>query len=377
MGSILKAMGASGEEKKSGINSPWGWLTEPFTLFGIRFAPLWLPLERRLQTAAVLFWILLFTVSPSLTMFILYYTIAKTTYFKWVGILYTAWYIYDFDTCNKGGRRIRWLRNTWLQRNHANYFSMKLVKSFEGDLDPKKNYLFCSHPHGMFCIGLAGCFLSDTRGYKEMFPGLRPYSLILNDICNAPGMREVIMATGGVTCSEESMDHILSSEKGGEAPVLVVGGVREMTLIENDRVELYIMRRKGFVRKALENGASLVPTFTFGENFTFTPGRPNAETDFPDFRKLQNKILDITPPGRFPLIPLMNYGRGLVQYTMGLIPHRRQVTVVVGAPIVLEKIAKPSKEEINAVHAQYLEKLKELYDTHCPQFGYNVPLVFK
>ena len=82
-----------------------GWLTEPFTLFGIRFAPLWLPLERRLQTAAVLFWILLFTVSPSLTMFILYYTIAKTTYFKWVGILYTAWYIYDFDTCNKGGRR--------------------------------------------------------------------------------------------------------------------------------------------------------------------------------------------------------------------------------------------------------------------------------
>ena len=51
--------------------------------------------------------------------------------------------------------------------------------------------------------------------------------------------------------------------------------------------------------------ASLVPTFTFGENFTFTPGRPNAETDFPDFRKLQNKILDITPPGRFPLIPLM------------------------------------------------------------------------
>ena len=152
---------------------------------------------------------------------------------------------------------------------------MKLVKSFEGDLDPKKNYLFCSHPHGMFCIGLAGCFLSDTRGYKEMFPGLRPYSLILNDICNAPGkqhtfclckanqlktkwlflgMREVIMATGGVTCSEESMDHILSSEKGGEAPVLVVGGVREMTLIENDRVELYIMRRKGFVRKALENG---------------------------------------------------------------------------------------------------------------------------
>ena len=82
-----------------------GLLTEPFTLFGIRFAPLWLPLERRLQTAAVLFWILLFTVSPSLTMFILYYTIAKTTYFKWVGILYTAWYIYDFDTCNKGGRR--------------------------------------------------------------------------------------------------------------------------------------------------------------------------------------------------------------------------------------------------------------------------------
>ena len=49
--------------------------------------------------------------------------------------------------------------------------------------------------------------------------------------------------------------------------------------------------------------ASLVPTFSFGENFTFTPGRPNGEGT--DLRKVQDKILDWTPPGRFPLIPLL------------------------------------------------------------------------
>ena len=49
--------------------------------------------------------------------------------------------------------------------------------------------------------------------------------------------------------------------------------------------------------------ASLVPTFSFGENFTFTPGRPNGEGT--DLRKVQDKILNWTPPGRFPLIPLL------------------------------------------------------------------------
>ena len=141
-----------------------------------------------------------------------------------------------------------------MMKYYVDYFSMKLVKDFDDELDPSKNYLFCSHPHGMFCVGLSGCFLSDWAGYSRLFPGLKPYALMLDDICRAPGFKEFIMAVGGATCSERSIDHLLGPGQQGNAPVLVVGGVREMTRIENDRVELYIMRRKGFVRKALENG---------------------------------------------------------------------------------------------------------------------------
>ena len=42
---------------------------------------------------------------------------------------------------------------------YADYFSMKLVKTFEGDLDPNKNYLFCSHPHGEKSAVLGKYFL--------------------------------------------------------------------------------------------------------------------------------------------------------------------------------------------------------------------------
>ena len=65
-------------------------------IFGVKFAPVLLPLERRLQTFAVLFWISSFLfmgpISTSILVWLLW------TKYRWITILYLTWFIYDRNT---------------------------------------------------------------------------------------------------------------------------------------------------------------------------------------------------------------------------------------------------------------------------------------
>ena len=53
---------------------------------------------------------------------------------------------------------------------HAiDYFPVSVVKT--ADLDPGRNYLFGSHPHGVICFGAFMSFVVDNPQFKELFPG--------------------------------------------------------------------------------------------------------------------------------------------------------------------------------------------------------------
>ncbi len=77
-------------------------LSEPHQVLGVRFAPLLIPFERRLQTLAVFLWISIFLFMGGLTTTIL--VVLALTPYKWITILYVTWVIYDWNTPYKGGR---------------------------------------------------------------------------------------------------------------------------------------------------------------------------------------------------------------------------------------------------------------------------------
>ena len=53
---------------------------------------------------------------------------------------------------------------------HAiDYFPVSVVKT--ADLDPGRNYLFGSHPHGVVCFGAFMSFVVDNPQFRELFPG--------------------------------------------------------------------------------------------------------------------------------------------------------------------------------------------------------------
>ena len=66
---------------------------------------------------------------------------------------------------------------------------------------------------------------------------------------------------------------------------------------------------------------------------------------------------------------MLFYGRGVFNYLFGLMPYRRGINVVVGAPIEVTKSPNPTKEQIETLHAKYVEALEKLYKDYNPTHG--------
>lgn len=356
------------DEKENVIGSSLDRLGQKFQLFGVEFAPLILPIERRLQMLAVILWSCTFCLSGLLTCSALIYIGLYTNYWP-LTVLYSLWYLYDRDTCNQGGRRFEFLRRAAICRHFVNYFPVRLVKTAE--LDPNKgNYLLGSHPHGLLCTGAFACFATEATEFSHIFPGITPSLLTLEGFHQVPGFRELLMLTGTCAATSKNLDCLMANKEGGRAAILVVGGAREVLNQDHSSIDLIIKNRKGFIKKALQHGASLVPTFSFGEAFIFDPlvANPKGST----IRSVQEWILDTI---RFPF-PLF-FGRGIFQYTFGSLPNRKPITVVVGQPIRVQKKPEPSTQEVEALHSRYLQQLRKLYEKYNPVYGEaNVELHF-
>ena len=90
---------------------------------------------------------------------------------------------------------------------------------------------------------------------------------------------------------------------------------------DDNHIDLFLLNRKGFVKRALKHGADLVPTFTFGEAFIFSNMFSNSKGSL--LRKMQ---LDVTRKTGCP-VPLF-FGRALFNYSFGPLPRRQPLTVV-------------------------------------------------
>ena len=50
-------------------------------------------------------------------------------------------------------------------------------------------------------------------------------------------------------------------------------------------------------------------------------------------------------------------------------PHRHPITVVTGAPLKVDKIENPTREEIGELHQKYVEGVRKLYEEYNPIYG--------
>ncbi|EDO43485.1 predicted protein [Nematostella vectensis] len=278
-----------------------------------------------------------------------------------IAIIYLTWfYAFDLDISRQGGRRFEFFRYLKTWHFFRDYFPIKLIRTKR--LDPKRNYVFGYHPHGIMCIGAWLNFATEATGFSQLFPGIKPYLLTLTLMFKFPFFRDFVMAGGVCEVSKESVEHVLSREGTGNAAVIVIGGAAESLDARPGSHKLTLKNRKGFVKYALKHGASLVPVYSFGENELY------CQMDNPEgswLRSLQKKLqrmLSFAPP--------VFFGRGLLPGSLGFLPHKRSVCTVVGAPVIVKRVVpNPSQKEIDRLHKKYITGLINLFQQHKHRYG--------
>ncbi|XP_072466906.1 2-acylglycerol O-acyltransferase 2-like [Notamacropus eugenii] len=325
----------------------------------ISLAPLSVPLERWLQTLAVVQWITGFLalgiICPIIFIGLFF------TRFWFISILYSAWWYLDRDTPRKGGRQIQILKRWRVWKYLADYFPVSLIKTAE--LDPNQNYIAGFHPHGVLSVGAFTNFCTEGTSFSSIFPGIRSHLMMLTLWFRVPFFREYIMGGGLVTSEKECVSYLLSKKKGGNLLVVIVGGSQEALDARPGSYTLLLRKRKGFVRLALLHGAPLLPIFSFGENEVFNQIDNPQGSWLRWIQERLQKVMGISLP--------LFHGRGIFQYNFGLLPYRQQITTVVGKPIKVEQNANPSQEEVDSLHQRYMTELCNLFEAH--KTKYNVP----
>lgn len=250
-----------------------------------------------------------------------------------------------------GGQRIESNFQSQFWKYIAAYFPVKLRYSTNFKLDPSENYLVNYSPHGISAFGSVVAFATNGLDFTSLFPGIKPRFMVHEMVFLTPFMREFFAYRGDCSVASKSIDFMLNPAKAGTGNLLtlVAGGLQEADLSHQQNLKIFVMKRKGFIKKAITNGANIIPTIAFGENSVFTKVDPKPKTLLYSLDKLAYKYLGFKHP--------LYYGNGTM-------PYKRPVTVVMGDPILVEKNLNPTQEEIDFLHKRYVTDLEQIYETH-------------
>ncbi|XP_009324948.1 PREDICTED: diacylglycerol O-acyltransferase 2-like [Pygoscelis adeliae] len=159
-----------------------------------------------------------------------------------------------------------------------------------------------------------------------------------------------------------AIGYLLSKNGTGNAVAIVVGGAAESLSCHPGVTTLILKNRKGFVRMALQHGAHLVPSFSFGENDLF------HQVVFEEgswMRSIQHRFQKM-----MGFAPCIFYGRGLTSVrSWGFLPYARPITTVAGEPVMVPKIEDPSCEMVDMYHEMYVRSLLKLFDENKTKYG--------
>lgn len=221
-------------------------------VFGLVFAPLNIPVHRRLQTLSVIFGVSVFFLGHVFPWIFIVVALICFPGLAPLLIVYLFWiYVWDRDTPNRGGRRFGFVRRLPVWRYFRDYFPVELVKT--SDLDPDKNYVFCCHPHGVISVGHFTVFGTEATGFSRLFPGIIPHLLTLDLNFRPPFLRDFLMAHGVCACNKLSCHNCLMLGPG-HSIALIVGGAAESLEARPKSTIVVLKQRRGFIKVSLRTG---------------------------------------------------------------------------------------------------------------------------
>ncbi|KAK4952153.1 diacylglycerol O-acyltransferase 1 [Elasticomyces elasticus] len=319
----------------------------------IRWAPLNVPLQRRLQTCMVLLHTL--SIAGGLALFFLLCTIPLLWPILLPYLLYVLLSRASID--GRLSQRSEWCRRSKVWSLFAGYFPARLHRTEE--LVATRKYVFGYHPHGIISHGAFAAFGTEALGFSQLFPGITNTLLTLDANFRIPLYRDYALRMGLASVSRESCENILSKggangEGMGRAITIVVGGARESLDAKPRTLRLVLRRRKGFVKLAIRAGADLVPVLSFGENDLYDQFDGGAHPYVHKAQMFIKKVAGFTVP--------LFHARGVFNYDVGLMPYRRPINIVVGRAIRVQQFKNPEVGYVDEIHGAYMRELERIWE---------------
>ncbi|KAF0700341.1 Aste57867_9154 [Aphanomyces stellatus] len=234
----------------------------------------------------------------------------------------------------------------------CSYLKLECVR--EAPLDPTERYIFGVHPNSFSLFsGLVLC----GGNFERLFPGLAARLLLPSSILSIPFVRELCLWLCGVAASSDATESALNN---GLSVLIFPGGTDEALTSDSTDTDttLVLEHHMEHIQLAFTQGASLVPTFVFGERWLYWSW-PTPQT-WPYWVRWIIKVpsLFLCARGRFGTwLPFLPSGK-------------RKLAVVFGAPIPVHQKEDPTEDELRRVHAIYVDRLQKLFEAYKHDFGY-------
>ncbi|GMF19247.1 unnamed protein product [Phytophthora lilii] len=270
-----------------------------------------------------------------------------------VPVLLLTMFVYVYEFTYRGNpqqtgcrERASWVTGrSFLVDTVKRYFQGTIIRM--APLDPEKQYVLSFHPHGIMPISVM--WLQFTAQWRKLFPNFYAHILTASILHQIPLARDVLHFYGSREVTRQAFAYTLQQK---ESVLLVPGGQAEMLEQQSAKNEVRVYtHHKGFIRLAIEHGVPLVPVLSFKE------GEMMDNVQAPMLQRWFVKKLAFP----FPYFP---YGRALLP-----IPRRISIPIVVGEPMDVPHIEKPTQKDIDKVHARYFAVLQEMFEKYKDEVG--------
>ena len=170
-----------------------------------------------------------------------------------------------------------------------------------------------------------------------------------------PFLRQLWTWLGMEAINKQSMLRVL---RAGRTALIIPGGVAECLEMREGVETVYLRKRFGFVKLAIQTGASLMPAFTFGQSETYSYARLGPP--------LCSEKTTRWIAGIIQLAPMAFWGR-----CGSFVPRQKAMRAVVGRPIEVTKTENPTNEQVAAKLAEFIDEMVRLHETHKKRCGYG------
>ncbi|MFC0289691.1 hypothetical protein, partial [Kaistia hirudinis] len=216
-----------------------------------------------------------------------------------------------------------------------------------------ESIMVCYHPHGLIPCGfsLNGAVRARAQDNATYLPPWLPLNASVSGVqapvlFKIPVLRHILLAFGCcVPATKEGVHHLLSTRTTFG---IIPGGSEEVALHQNGRENLYLKKRAGFLKYALQHGYTLVIAFTFGESDLY-------------------KSVSALRPLNLWLVKTFGFVLPIFWGTwfFPLLPRRDvPLHTVFGKALHLPKIENPTAAQVAEWHATYMRELEDLFDRH-------------